>query len=328
MKKLKLGVIGVSNHFLKKIMLPLSQSKSIEVVAVASRNIQKAQIAAQYWNIKKTYGDYTSILNDPEIEAIYIPLPNHLHLEWVKKSIDAGKHIICEKPLTLTAKETKELIDYADNKDIIIMEAFMYRFHPKWKMVRELMDVSGIGEIKSIHTVFSYNNNDPKNIRNIKEYGGGALLDIGCYAISSARWILNKEPNRVIGLNTYSEEFETDILSSGILDFGDTRALFTVSTNIFPAQEVKVYGTEGTLEVVIPFNDPYDIGGQIKVIDSLGSRTIEFEPCNQYGEMFYAFAKAIHHNQNSPLSLQDSYMNMKIINQLELSGKSGQWETV
>ncbi len=328
MNRLKLGVLGVSEHFLTRIILPLSKSEEIEVVGIASRNIKKAQKTAKEWQINKIFDSYESLLEDTEIEAVYIPLPNHMHLEWVKKSVDAGKHVICEKPLTLDAKETKELMSYIRDKEVKVMEAFMYRFHPKWQMVRELMKVSGIGEIKSIHTIFTYNNKDPKNIRNIKAFGGGALLDIGCYAISSARWILDQEPKKVIALNTYSDVFETDILSSGIMDFGSARSLFTVSTGLYPAQEVKVYGTGGTLEVVIPFNDQYDVAGEVKVTTGLGSRIVTFKPSNQYTNLFEAFAYAIKTDSKVPLSLEDSYMNMHIIDQLVASGQSDQWADI
>jgi predicted dehydrogenase len=328
MKKLKIGVIGVSEHFLTRIMLPLSKSESVELIGVASRNIEKARQVADEWKVPKAFGSYEALLEDSEIEAVYIPLPNHLHLEWVKKSIDAGKHVLCEKPLTLNAEETKELMAYAKGKGVKIMEAFMYRFHPKWQMVKDLMKVSGIGEVNAIHTIFTYNNNDPKNIRNNKDFGGGALMDIGCYAISSARWIMGREPEAVVAMNHFSEDFGTDVLSSAILDFGKARALFTVSTSIYPAQEVKVYGTGGFLEVVIPFNDLYDISGMVKVTTGLGSREIEFEPTNQYGSLLDAFAKAIKDDEDVPLSLEDSLMNMHIIDQLFESGRTKQWITL
>jgi len=328
MKKVKIGVLGVSGHLLTRIMLPLTESKSVEVVALASRNIEKAEKVSKEWQIPRAYGSYEALLRDPEIEAVYIPLPNHMHLDWIKKSIDAGKHVLCEKPLTLTAKETKDLMAYAEGKDLKIMEAFMYRFHPKWQMVRELMKVSGIGEIHAIHTIFTYNNNDPKNIRNIKEYGGGSLMDIGCYAISSTRWIMNQEPQKVMGMIHYSDSTNTDILSSAILDFGKARALFTVGTGSYPAQEVKVYGSGGTLEVVIPFNDLYDIPAKVKVVNALGERVVEFPPTNQYGELIENFARAVREDAEVPISLQDSYMNMHIIDQLFVSGRTGQWETI
>jgi predicted dehydrogenase len=328
MSKLKMGALGASGHLLTRIMLPLSQSEEVELIALASRNKEKAEKEALKWNIPKIYGSYEALLEDAEIEAVYIPLPNHMHLEWMKKAIDAKKHVLCEKPFTLDAKETDELIAYAKDKGVKIMEAFMYRFHPKWKKVQELMKVSGIGEVQTIHTIFSYNNQDENNIRNIKEYGGGALMDIGCYAINSARYILGQDPVSVVSKISYSDAFGTDILSSAILDFGKTRVLFTVGTAMYPMQEVKIYGTGGSIEVVIPFNDLDDIKGKIIVTTSLGQRVLEFEPTNQYGEMLDAFAKAVKDDIDVPLSLEDSRMNMHIIDQLVKSGKSNQWESI
>lgn len=328
MGKLKLGVLGVSGHLQTRMLLPMTQSEDVKVVALASRQLEKAKRVAEQWGIKKAYGSYEELLEDPDIEAVYIPLPNHMHVEWIKKSIEAGKHVLCEKPLTMTADETKDLMKYMKGSKLKLMEAFMYRFHPKWKMVKELMKVNGIGEIQSIQTVFTYSNNDMSNIRNIKEYGGGALMDIGCYAISSARYILGKEPNRVMSLVHYSEATNTDVLSSGILDFGKARALFTVGTSMYPAQEVRVYGTGGTLEVIIPFNDLYDVKGKVKVTTGLGERVVDFKPINQYGCLLSAFAEAIREDKEVPVSLPDSYMNMKIIDQLFKSGESGQWEDV
>lgn len=328
MEALRIGVIGISGHLMKRIMLPMAQSDLVELRAVASRNINKAQAAAEKWDVPKAYDSYEALLADEDIEAVYIPLPNHLHLEWVKKCADAGKHILCEKPLTMNAEETKEIMEYVADKGVLIMETFMYRFHPKWQMVREMMMVGDVGTVKSIHTIFTYANSDPTNIRNIKDFGGGALMDIGCYAISSARWILDKEPTRVMGLNTYSEAFGTDILSSGMMDFGDARALFTVSTDLYPAQEVTVYGTGGILKVKIPFNDQYDIGATIEVTDALGTRTVTFDPTNQYGEMFDAFAEAVRFGEVPLISLEDSWFNMRIIDQLIKSSETGNWEEI
>jgi predicted dehydrogenase len=328
MKKLKVGVIGVSGHLQTRMLLPMTSSDVIEVVALASRSIEKALSVAKEWGIEKAYGTYEELLEDKSIEAVYIPLPNHLHLEWIKKAVMANKHVLCEKPLALSKSEVKEIIELSNSHNVKIMEAFMYRFHPKWKTVKELMKVSGIGEVQSIHTIFTYTNHDPNNIRNIKEYGGGALMDIGCYAISSARFIMGKEPQRVMGLIDYSKTSKTDILSSAIMDFGKARALFTVSTGLYPAQEVKVYGTGGSLEIMIPFNDFYDMKGQIKVITNLGERVLEFEPTNQYGELFKAFTEAINKDTALPVSLLDSYMNMEIMEKIIKSGESNNWELI
>lgn len=325
MKQLKLGVLGVSGHFISRIILPLTQSKVVKVVGLASRNEEKAKVVAQKWGIEKTYGSYEELLCDKDIEAVYIPLPNHLHLEWIKKAVTAGKHVICEKPLTMNAKETEELISYVKPSGMKVMEAFMYRHHPKWKRVRQIIDCKEIGEVTSIHTMFAYNNTNPENIRNVKAYGGGALMDIGCYAISSSRYIMNAEPNQVISLITEHPEFKTDIVTSGILDYGKARCLFTTSTTSMAAQEVKIYGTSGTVTVKIPFNDHYDCCGEIIVHNGLGERIVTFEPTNQYQVMFEAFAEAVIEDKKVPLSLEDSLNNMRIIDALKASHEEKKW---
>lgn len=325
MHNFKIGVLGVADHFIKRVLLPLKQSEIIDVYAIASRSAEKAKKAGEQWDIPVTYGSYEELLKDGEVDAVYIPLPNHVHVEWIKKCADAGKHIICEKPLTLNALEAKEAADYVKVKGVHIMEAFMYRFHPKWKRVKELVSHGEIGEVQAIHTLFSYNNQDPKNIRNIKEYGGGTLMDIGCYAISTARYIMGDEPKRVVGLNTYDENFGTDILSSGMMDFGTARCMFTCGTQIYAQQEVKILGTGGAITVTIPFNDCPDIPGKIIVATDVAVRTVEFDPVEQYRLEFEEFARSVHQNKLVPTPIEDAVSNMKVIDALFQSADEGKW---
>lgn len=325
MGKLKLGVLGVSGHFINRILLPLLQSDQVEIYGIASRAGDKAKVFADKWDIPNAYDSYDALLADPAIEAVYIPLPNHMHLEWIKKSADAGKHIICEKPLTLNAEETVEIMAYIKDKKIKLMEAFMYRFHPKWQKAKELVTSNEIGKVQAIHTIFSYNNTDPNNIRNIKAYGGGALMDIGCYAISCARYLLNKEPQKVVSLLQEHDDFQTDVLTSALLDFGGVRSMFTVSTTSFPAQEVKLYGTAGVMTITIPFNDISEVPGEIIVQNGTGTRSIFVDPVNQYQLQFDGFAQAIREDSDVLVPLNDSYWNMKIIDAINQSATSGQW---
>lgn len=325
MGKLKLGVLGVSGHFINRILLPLLQSDQVEIYGIASRAGDKAKVFADKWDIPNAYDSYDALLADPAIEAVYIPLPNHMHLEWIKKSADAGKHIICEKPLTLNAEETVEIMAYIKDKKIKLMEAFMYRFHPKWQKAKELVTSNEIGKVQAIHTIFSYNNTDPNNIRNIKAYGGGALMDIGCYAISCARYLLNKEPQKVVSLAQEHDDFQTDVLTSALLDFGGVRSMFTVSTTSFPAQEVKLYGTAGVMTITIPFNDISEVPGEIIVQNGTGTRSIFVDPVNQYQLQFDGFAQAIREDSDVLVPLNDSYWNMKIIDAINQSATSGQW---
>ncbi|MCK5812460.1 MAG: Gfo/Idh/MocA family oxidoreductase [Clostridiales bacterium] len=325
MNKLLIGVLGVSGHFLKRIVLPLSHSKHVKITAIASRNIEKAKSTASRYFIEKYYGSYEELLDDPNIDAIFIPLPNHMHLEWIKKCINAKKHVLCEKPLTMNYEEIIELRSFMKGKEHQLMEAFMYRFHPKWIEAKKLIDNHYIGDIISIHTIFSYNNHDASNIRNIKEYGGGALMDIGCYAINTARFIIGKSPIRVSSLITTHKVFKTDIITSAILDFGDSRALFTVSTTSFPKQEVKVFGTEGTLTITIPFNDISEIEGKLLFENNESKETIKFPKANHYLIMFDEFAKAIKQNTKMPISLEDSAINMKVIDAIITSAEKNSW---
>ncbi len=328
MNAAKLGVLGVSYHFISRVLPPLRESELITVYGIASRDGKKAKEAAERYGIRKWYSSYEEILRDTEIDMVYIPLPNHLHHEWIKRSADYGKHILCEKPLALNALEAREAIDYAKGKGVKIMEAFMYRFHPQWQKALELVQFRTIGRVNSIHSFFGYLNLDPKNIRNIKEVGGGAIYDIGCYVVSSARFLLQAEPKRVLSVIDFDSNFQTDILVNGILDFGGTRSLFTVGTQTFPHQRVEVYGTNAVLTVEIPFNMYSDVPARVTVRTNVGSRSIELGPADQYLLQFEAFAKAIRDGLEVPTPPEDAINNMKVLDALFKSAQTGQWENV
>lgn len=328
MKPVKLGILGVSGHFIKRTVLPLKKSSKVEIFAIASRDGDKATTAAQRFHIAKSYGSYEALLEDQEVEVVYIPLPNHLHAEWIRKSADAGKHILCEKPLTMNAGEAGEAVRYAAEKGVLLMEAFMYRFQPQWIRAKEICDVGEIGSIVAVDTFFSYNNPDPKNIRNIAQYGGGALMDIGCYAISAPRFIFGYEPLRAISLVTQDELFATDKHTSAILDFGGPRASFTVSTQTFPYQKVHIHGTAGNIIVQVPFNTYVDVPAVITVTNSIGTRDIHFDPADQYGLQFDAFADAVRAGAPAPTPPDDAINNMKAIDAVFRSAESGYWEKI
>jgi predicted dehydrogenase len=296
--------------------------------AVASRTRQRADEAARRWKLECGYGSYEQLLEDDEIEAVYIPLPNHLHGEWIRKCADAGKHVLCEKPLEMNLQRATDAVHYADSKGVMVMEAFMYRFHPQWVRARELIRIGEIGQPRSVHTIFSYNNQDPTNIRNIREFGGGALLDIGCYAVSSARFLLDAEPSRVVSLLTRHPDFDTDELVSAILDFQSARSIFTVSTTMKPGQKVHVYGTAGTLTINIPFNAYPDVPMKVTVETGLGIREVMCGPADQYGVMFTAFADAVRAGGPVPTPSSDALANMRVLDALFRSAETGGWETV
>ena len=236
--------------------------------------------------------------------------------------------MICEKPLTLNAREAAELASHAQERGVPVMEAFMYRFHPQWIRAKDLIQTGEIGEIQSIHTVFSYKNTDPANIRNSMERGGGGLYDIGCYAVSSARFLMGREPERVVSMISRDPVDGTDTLTSGILDFNGARAVFTVGTRMVPRQEVQVFGSKGSLRVVLPFNAYPDVPLELVVDNGIGPRTIECGPADQYRAMFEAFVLALREGGPVPTPLTDAVANMSVIDAMFRSGESGLWEEV
>jgi len=306
----------------------MRKSKISELHGICSRNAETAESAAAEFGIPNHYPSYEAMVADPDIEAVYIPLPNNLHLEWIKKCADEGKHILCEKPITMDADEAREAAEYCKSRGVLLMEAFMYRYHPQWRRARELVDTGQIGIVKSVHTVFSYNNNDPKNIRNIPELGGGALYDIGCYAISVARFIFDREPSKAVSLINRHPDFGTDMLTSGILDFGDGHSVFTVGTLNFPCQKVDIIGTGGSIHIKIPFNSYTDVPMEITVVTGVGSREVKFHPADQYGIQVDTFSSAVRNGTPEPTSVEDAVNNMKVIDAVFRSEKSGGYETI
>ncbi|ASB49013.1 Gfo/Idh/MocA family protein [Alkalitalea saponilacus] len=328
MDKIKIGVLGVSNHLIKRIVLPLSKTKYSCIYAIASRKIEQAQQAAKDFNIPVVHQNYQELIDDAEVDAVYIPLPNHLHAEWTIKAIKAKKPVLCEKPLSMDANEAIMLHNISEESKIPFMEAFMYRFHPMWKHIKDVIATNQIGDINQIHTSFSYNNPSPGNIRNIEEYGGGALMDIGCYAVSVPRFLLGKEPIRVLSMVKRHPEFKTDMHTSGILEFDESRASYYVSTLSEPFQKVDIIGTAGTITIHLPFNTYVDVPAEVSINSSLGSRVVKFPPSDAYGLMFDAFAEALLNNQPMPVETMDAINNMKVIDALKKSAKSNNWTQV
>ncbi len=296
-----------------------------------SRNIEKARQAAKTFGLAKAYGSYEELLADDEIEAIYNPLPNHLHVPWSIKAAAAGKHVLCEKPIGLNAREAQRLIDIREQTGVKIQEAFMVRTHPQWLGVCELVGSGQVGELRSIVGAFSYFNRDPENVRNKPEIGGGALMDIGCYPITISRFLFRAEPGRVLGVVERDPVFRTDRLVSVTLDFRPGQSIFTCSTQLVPYQRMQVMGTSGRIEVEIPFNAPDDQSTRIFIDDGsdlcgAGIEVKEFPVCNQYTIQGDLFSKAIRTNTNPPIPLEDSVKNMAVIDAVFRSAESGHWE--
>jgi len=326
MSKIRWGVLSTAKIGIEKVIPAMQQSEFCEIVAIASSRIEKAQAAATKLGIPKAYGAYEELLNAPEVDAVYIPLPNHLHVPWSIKALEAGKHVLCEKPLALTATEANQLFGIAQKyPKQKIMEAFMYRHHPQWQRARQMIDEGKIGDLRTIQSFFSYFNADPGNIRNIAEFGGGGLMDIGCYCISLSRFIFGAEPIRVCGIIEFDPKSKTDRLASGVLDFGRGTSTFTCATQLTPFQRVHIFGTDGRIEIEIPFNAPPDRPCKIAYQHGKESGEISFDVCDQYEIQGHLFSKAILHDSEVPTPLDDAVANMKVIDTLIKSAENGTW---
>ena len=281
--------------------------------------------------IPKAYGSYEEMLADPEIEAVYNPLPNHLHVPWSIKAAEAGKHVLCEKPLSLSVAEGRTLLEARDRCGVKIGEAFMVKTHPQWLRARDLIRKGVIGDLRAIVGAFSYFNRDPKNVRNVPEWGGGGMMDIGCYPITTSRFIFGEEPTRVAGLVERDPDFKTDRMASAILDFPSGQAAFTCSTQMVPYQRMHFLGTTGRIELEIPFNAPLDQTTRIFIDDGrdvygTGIRTETIPICDQYTLQGDAFSKAIREGGEVPVPLEDAIANMAVIEAVFRAGESGKWE--
>jgi predicted dehydrogenase len=290
--------------------------------------VKKAKDVAQQLGIPKAYGSYEQLLQDADVDAIYNPLPNHLHVPLSIQALDAGKHVLCEKPLALTSEEALSLVEACErHPKLKVMEAFMYRYHPQWQLARSLAANGNIGQLRTIQSFFSYFNDDPSNIRNRPDIGGGGLMDIGCYPISLSRFVFDAEPTRVCGIVEYDPQMHVDRLASAIMDFGTGTATFTCSTQLVPYQRVNIFGTEGRVEIEIPFNAPPDEPCRVYHQQADGIEEIELEVCDQYTIQGDLFARAVLDDTDVPTPLSDAVANMKVIEAIVRSGKSGCWET-
>src|ERR1700731_2600724 len=330
-KKVTWGVLGVANIAVKKVLPAMQRGEWCQIAAIASRDLKKAEQAAQQLGIGKAFGSYEELLADSEIEAIYNPLPNYLHVPWYIKAAEAGKHVLCEKPISLTVLEAISLLRARDRTGVKIQEAFMVRTHPQWCKEIDLIKTRKIGEVRSVMGYFSYFNQDPKNIRNIRDYGGGALMDIGCYQIYTSRLIFGEEPRRVLGIVERDPKRQTDILTSGILHFPSGQSIFTCSTRVAPYQRVQILGTLGRIEIEIPFNAPPDKPCRIfrdEGGDPSGrsAEILEFEVCDQYTIQGDLFSKSIREGTELAVPLEGSIRNMAVIDPIFRSADSGKWE--
>jgi len=327
MDQVRWGILSTAKIGTEKVIPAMQQSPRCEIVAVSSRELAKAQAAADRLSIPKAYGSYEELLADPQIDAVYNPLPNHLHVPFSIRALEAGKHVLCEKPIGLSAAEGQQLVDAGrKHSHLKLMEAFMYRHHPQWQRARQMVADGELGELRTIESFFAYFNRDADDIRNQAAFGGGGLMDIGCYNISLSRFLFDSQPQRVMGWVELDPEFGCDRLASGILDFGRGTSTFTCSTQLVPRQRVNIYGTRSRLEIEIPFNAPPDRPCRMwKQSGRDEPELIEMPICNQYTIQGDLFSQAILEDKPVPTPIADAVANMQVIERVLASAQSGTW---
>lgn len=326
------GVLGAANIAVRKVIPAMLASERAQVVAIASRDLSKARAAARTLSIPRAYGSYDELIADPDVDAIYNPLPNHLHVSWSIRAAEAGKHVLCEKPIALNAREARELCAARNRTGVQIAEAFMVKHHPQWECVRSLVADGRVGELKLVVGHFSYYHRDPGNVRSRPEWGGGALLDIGCYPITLSRWLFGAEPESVVARIERDPDMKIDRLVSALLRFPNGQASFTCASQLVPYQRMNIYGTSGRIDVEIPFNSPADRPARVLLDDGsafAGGSAVatEFPAVDQYTLQADRFADAVRGVHPLPFALEDAVANMAVMDALFHSAETGKWES-
>lgn len=322
MTDLRWGILSTADIGRKKVIPGIQAADRSTVVAIASRDVARAQAAATALGIPRVHGSYEALLADPDVDAVYLPVPNHLHATWTKAAARAGKHILCEKPLAMTAREAEGMIEVCEAEGVMLMEAFMYRQHPSWVAVRDLIAAGKIGRLVSVESWFSYFNDDPTNIRNIREYGGGALYDVGCYNVNLSRMLFGAEPTRVEAALVRDAVSGVDVLTSALLEFETGVATFTCSTRAEDDQRVNIYGTGGRISIDIPFNIPPTLPTAIRVTHggeppvAPATETITFAAADPYSAQASHFAAAILDGLAVPVPPSDAVANLRVIERI------------
>ncbi len=326
---LRWGILSTADIALRKVIPGIRTAARCEVVAIASRDGELARVAAERLAIPTAHASYEALLADPDVDAVYIPLPNHLHAEWTIAALRAGKHVLCEKPLAMTADDAQRMVDAAGETGRHLMEAFMYRHHPTWVAALDLVTAGRIGTLTAVQSWFSYFNDDPANIRNIREYGGGALFDIGCYSVNLSRMLFGTEPWRVTASLRRDPAIGVDVLTSAILDFEGGIATFTCSTRTETDQRVDIYGTTGRISIEIPFNIPPDRPTRIRLTAggdppvAPATEVVEFPTADPYGAEFERFATAVLDGGPTPVPPEDAVANLRVIEAIFAAADQG-----
>jgi predicted dehydrogenase len=329
--KVRWGILGVAKIAIEKIIPAIQAGQTGQVVAIASRSLDKAQAAAARFQIPRAYGSYEALLADAEVDAVYNPLPNHLHVPWSIRALEAGKHVLCEKPIARDAAEASQLIAARERSGRLVQEAAMVRTHPRWLGARDIVRSGRIGDLRSMSGFFSYFNDSPANVRHQPDMGGGGLLDIGFYPITMARFMFESEPVRVMGLLEIDPRFGVDRLASAILEFPRGHAIFTCSTQLAPYQNLDILGTRGRIGVDLPWSMPHERPSRLLIDDAsrpAGEAIDEmcFPACDQWGVHCDRFCEAIASGKPAPVPIEDAVANMRVIDALFRAAQSGQWE--
>ena len=329
MSTVRWGVLSTAQIGTEKVLPAMQQSHFCEILAISSRDRERAETVASRLGIPRSYGSYEELLADPDIDAVYNPLPNHMHVEWSIKALEAGKHVLCEKPIALSAADGQRLVAAGQQyPHLKLMEAFMYRHHPRWGRVQDLLRGGEIGTLRVVESHFSYTNLDPENIRNRPEVGGGALMDIGCYPISASRWLFDAEPTRALGCIERDPEFGTDRFSSAILEFGSGRATLTCATQMNRFQWINIIGTTGRISLDIPYTAWPDRPCHLWIQRDLDIEEHLCEPVDQYTLQGDAFSRSILDDTEVTTSISDAVLNMKVIEAIVESASTETWATV
>jgi predicted dehydrogenase len=333
MDKLRWGILSTANIGIKRVMPAIIAGKCGKIVALASRDAERARRVAADFGIERSYDSYQALIDDPQIEAIYNPLPNHLHVEWTVKALEAGKHVLCEKPIALDAAQAQAIVSARNRSGKRVVEAFMVRFHPQWKRVREIVASGRIGAVQTIQSAFLFRILDPRNVRNRADIGGGALYDVGCYPIVTARYVFGAEPRRAIALIDRDPDLQVDRLTSGLLEFpGGGQLVFSSSLRLALYQKVTILGTEGRLEVPVPFTPMKDHACRLIIdsgqsLDGSSAQFEDFPPVDQYALQCDTAAAVFRGESEQEFPIEDAIANMRVIDALYRSGSSGRWET-
>ena len=334
MKKVRWGILSTANIGIKRVLPAIQAGERGTLVAIASRDGERAAAVAAQFGMARSYAGYQALLDDPEVDAIYNPLPNHLHVEWTVKALDAGKDVLCEKPIALHAADAQAIVDARDRSGRRVIEAFMLRYHPQWHRVRELVRAGRIGTVRAIQSAFCFTVTDPKNVRNQADIGGGALYDVGCYPLVTARYVFGAEPERAMALLHRDADTGVDTVTSGLVAFpGGGQLSFVCALQIAPYQRVALLGTAGRIEVQVPFTPGKELACRIlidtgKAQDGSSGEVEEFAPVDQYALQCDMAARVFLGEAEQEFPIEDAIRNMRVIDALYRSGRTGVWEAV